>query len=92
MRSRPEAVKESMRCFPPGCEVRAREGMDLKVPASGMVGRVVSWFEDGSLGVVVEGGTIRGQCEPGWLEVVGYPAMTPDDVASILDHQAPTTP
>jgi hypothetical protein len=37
--------------WPPGCVVRARPGVVLMVPAPGVEGTVVSYFESGDLGV-----------------------------------------
>lgn len=51
LRARPEPVQKLMREFPPECKVMAREGVELMVPAPGVVGTVTSWFEDGTLGV-----------------------------------------
>lgn len=89
VRGRPESVQRLLRQWPPGTQVKAREGRELVVPAPGMVGRVVSWTEDGDLGVVAEGGgSIRATCDPEWLEAIGYPSVTPAQIATILDEQS----
>ena len=44
------SVRPFMRQFPPGCIVQAREGVELRCPAPGQIGRVVHWR--GSLGQV----------------------------------------
>ena len=85
LRSRPAPVQELLKMFPPGCKVRAREGVSLITPAPGKAGRVVSWTEDGSVSVVVPGDDTRGFCDPDWLEVVEFEeGMTSKDVAEAL--------
>ncbi len=78
LRSRPESIKKLMRKFPPACYVIATR--PLGMPAPGQIGQVMSYFESGlvsvqgrqSIGGVELGFEVRAQCEPEWLEVVGY--------------------
>lgn len=85
IRSRPPEVQESMKRWPPVCRVRAKADKMLHVPAPGVIGRVVSWYENGNLGVVAEGGgELRGECEPGWLELVEYDTLTPAGIEEAL--------
>lgn len=51
IRSRPMAVHVLMVAWPPACVVQTKPGVLLLVPAPGIFGEVVSYFEDGTLGV-----------------------------------------
>lgn len=91
MRSRPEPVRQLMRRFPPSCLVRADR--PLVCPAPGEVAQVVSIFEpsdgcpDGRVSVFDPESAInvRCECDPEWLEVVGYWGdMSPELVGVIL--------
>ncbi len=90
IRTRPKSVQDVLRRFPPGCLVKATT--TLMVPRQGTVGRVVSYFEDGSVSVqqAYEDDDLfhtRGQCETNWLELVGWvDGCGPDDVAAVLDE------
>jgi hypothetical protein len=86
MRDRPDSVKLTMRVFPPGCEVEAANGYDLKIPAEGIKGRVVGFTEHETVYVTVENGTIRGECGIDSLVVTDYPTFTPEQIAEILDE------
>jgi hypothetical protein len=81
--TRPHPVRRLMRDFPPSARVVARPGRAFMVPAPGVVGRVSSYFEDGTVGVVAPlpagitnrlgvGPLVSGQCPPEALVVVGY--------------------
>jgi hypothetical protein len=106
VRQRPPEVQKLMIDWPPGATVRAKPGEHLMAPAPAVEGRVASWFEDGTIGVeapmqdtrtspitgitVHSGETIRGQCNPGQLELVGYATfgetqITPELIRSIID-------
>jgi hypothetical protein len=88
IRSQPKSIHALMRKFPPGCLVRATR--PLVCPGLGEVGMVVSYLEEGGVTVVVNGNPIRGACQPDWLEVVLYQeGLTPEDVAAVLDAEAP---
>lgn len=52
VRSRPEGVQELMQEWPPLSIVRAIDGLTLLVPAPGVEGTVLSYFEDWRLGIV----------------------------------------
>jgi hypothetical protein len=84
VQSRPAPVARLLRRFPPMCKVVATR--PLLCPPPGMVGRVVSYFEDGeTVSVQCEGIAFRGRCDPDWLEVVGYTGRwTPEYVKGLL--------
>ena len=84
IRSRPPVVRDLMLKFPPSCLVRANT--PLRHPAPGVIGKVVSYLENGNVRVV-DGpdGDVAAECQPHWLEVVGYwNGVTPDRVREIL--------
>lgn len=89
VRSKPKAIQDLMRKFPPACRVLAS---GYAVPGAGLVGIVVSYFDDGHVGVVHEDpamnflfGTVRGECETSRLTVVGYTLpFTPEWVEEVL--------
>lgn len=88
--------------FPPGCIVRAVAGRELLVPAPGHTGAVVSYTDDGNVGVIgkpartitspITGNTIspaapiRATCDPDWLEVVRYSTVTPEAVLEAIEN------
>lgn len=84
IRSRPAVIKELMLRFPPSCLVKATR--PLACPHPGTLGIVTSLLEDGNVSVRQEPhGTVRAECEPEWLEVVGYHrGMTPQWVSEVL--------
>jgi hypothetical protein len=85
IRSRPANVQAMMRRFPPGCAVVATR--PLTVPAPGAVGRVVSYFDNGCVGVTCDGLDMRSQCQTDWLDVVGYlDGIDREAVARVLDE------
>lgn len=92
LRTRSEAVKQLVRRFPPSCVVRAV--IRFGFPAPGQVGIVRQWHEpgpdrpEGSVGVLAHPqGSISYDCEPGWLEVVGYHrGLTTEIVAALLQE------
>lgn len=71
MQARPDTVKALMRWFPPGCSVASKD-IDLLCPRPGQVATVISYFEDGSMTVGVEGSDLRHQVQVSWVKVVGY--------------------
>lgn len=100
LRGRDE-IHELMLAWPPGTKVTSREDAPLMIPAPGLVGVVVSWFENGTVGVEApmaatltspitgytaeQGQTIRGECDPTRLEILEYDQWTPEDVQAALD-------
>ena len=89
VRSRPDSVKALMLAFPPSCVVRAVDGRKLYCPAPGHLGIVTSYIKGGTL-TVRDGpdGGVRFECQPDWLEVVGYwSGLTPQIMAEILAAQ-----
>ncbi len=87
LRSRPRRLWALMFHLPPTCLVRANK--PLMCPAPGAVGVVISYteHEDGDHGVRVhvDGCPVQGECDPSWLEVVGYQGpFTPAFVARTL--------
>lgn len=103
LRSRPEAIQRVAREFPPGCTVRTKPGVILLVPAPGVDGDVVSYYEDGHLGVAAPlsiphpehgwgdaepGERAQAHVDPDLLELRGEPALTRADVAAMLEGPA----
>lgn len=89
IRSRPACLHDLMIKFPPSCRVRALR--PLHVPRPGTEGQLLSYVEDqknGKHSVTVfelPDGKIRAQCQPEWLEVVGYyENVTPEFVKMAL--------
>lgn len=93
LRTRPGAVQQLMLRFPPSCIVRAVDGKQLLCPAPGTHGIVTSYSEPSEekpkgLVSVRDGpyGSVRHQCLPEWLEVVGYwKGLTPERLKKILE-------
>lgn len=83
MKTRPDCIKEVMVRFPPGCLVMANR--PLLCPIPGSIGVVFSYFEDGGLTILQHPESdLRAQCQPDWLEVVGYRGdLTPEKVKAI---------
>ena len=90
MSSRPRAVKDIMIRFPPACLVRSKPGCDLMTPEPGATGFVNGYREKGDgtiMLLVVQGpkGRVLAECDPDWLEVVGYRSgQTPDFVRGVI--------
>ena len=82
MRTRPDSVKELMKRFPPAALIKAVEGRKLMCPSPGEVAVVGSYNEKGTIGAARITGMDENtgfyecsdiyQCQPEWLEVVGY--------------------
>lgn len=85
--SRPPEIQRLMIDWPPEARVRAKDGAVLMVPAPGLVGKIVSWFEAGNVGVLAPlaigvrtpageelgaGEELRGECDPEKLEIVEF--------------------
>ena len=68
MKSRPKVIVDLMLLFPPDCKVKANR--DLVTPGPGKIGMVASYFENGTVSVVVPGQWIKGLCDIKWLELV----------------------
>jgi hypothetical protein len=90
LKDRPPIIKEMMLKFPPSCVVKANR--PLHCPAPGGFAIVTSYFEpseekpNGLISVRngPEGDT-RHQCQPEWLEVVGYwQGVTPERLQHIF--------
>lgn len=100
VQDRPPAVQQLIRDWPPGAKVMAAEDVELAVPAPGIVGRVNSYFEDGSLGIIAPvqhmmaspltgtiidmGEPIKGQCRPEQLVLLEEDFITRHDVEQAL--------
>jgi hypothetical protein len=99
VRSRPDSVQALMREWPPMAIVRTRPGVVLLVPAPGIDGTVVSYFESGGLGVAAPitlphpehgfgaatpGDLTRAEVSPNQVQLVDEPIWTRVDVASAL--------
>jgi hypothetical protein len=99
VRGRPESVQALMRDWPPTAIVRTRPGVTLLVPAPDVDGTVVSYFENGRLGVAAPitiphpehgfgaatpGEMAKAECSPDQLQLVREPLWTRDDVALAL--------
>jgi hypothetical protein len=84
IRSRPDHIKQIMMLFPPGCNVIANR--PLVIPPPGEIRTVVSYFEDGSIGVYDEDTNCRAQCQPEWLELFSEnPICTTKHVRELLE-------
>lgn len=91
LHTRPQFIKEMMIKFPPSCLVKANR--PLHCPQEGTVGIVTSYNEadiehpNGKLSVrQFPDATVRSQCLPEWLEVVGYyKNLTPERIKEILN-------
>lgn len=97
------AIHELAIAFPPGCKVTSREDAPLLVPAPGTIGIVISYYEEGLVGVVAEldrdvtspvsgvtlekGEPLKGQCDPGRLVLVECDSLTQDDVRELLGRR-----
>jgi hypothetical protein len=72
--------------------VEAKAMRPLLCPAEGKLGVVFSYIQkpDGSVNLrVSEGpdGPLGAECEPGWIEVVGYYRnLTPAVIAGLIEH------
>ena len=90
LRNLPERIRDTVVQFPPSCLVKTVECVNLKCPAPGTVGIVMSYFEAGTLGVVQSPkGIVRAQCMPTDLEAVAYrPPCDPDWMKKVLDGEA----
>lgn len=88
LRERPAKLYPLIRRFPPGCTVKAK--VPLVCPGPGKTGHVVSYYESGkTVGVLGEdtfmgAGTVKADCDPDDLEVVGYLKCTPEDIGDML--------
>lgn len=86
IRSRPASVQKLMCRFPPGCVVKTKEHVSLGVPIKGTYGIVMSYYEEGYLGVR-QGltGSFVAQCSPDDLELVNCRSkLQVRDVLTIL--------
>lgn len=90
IRAKPAEVKAMMIAFPPSCIVVATR--ELRVPAPGTHGVVVSYFHDihtrkVTLGVAQSPtSNLAAQCEAEWLERVGvWKGLSPEKVQAIID-------
>lgn len=91
-----DKIHDLVVAWPPGTKVTSHENTPLMVPAPGIVGVVVSWFENGTVGVdapmaetltspitghtVKRGQTLRGECDPDKLVFLEYGEWTPDQM------------
>jgi len=83
LKTRPAVIIELILKFPPDAKVKANRTLDL--PRPGEIGIVSSYFEDGTISVVVPNRDIRAQCRPEWLELVACrPGMSPKDIKERL--------
>jgi hypothetical protein len=95
--ARPAEVQRLMIDWPPQAQVRAKEGERLMIPAPGVVGEVVSWFEGGSVGVLAPlvvdmtaarggelnaGDELSAECDPAKLEIVEFATFG----ETLIDH------
>lgn len=85
--SRPPGVQEVIRRFPPACTVRTKEGVELNVPAPGLLAQVVSYREVGDKVFVIARGRLRGEgpffdaeCNPDDLELDAEGTVTRETV------------
>lgn len=95
-----EAIHESVEMWPPTCKVTSTMEKPLLCPAPGIVGEVMSYCEDGTIGVaapilndltspitgqtVKAGEWIKGECDPSSLVLLEYGDVTPDDVRAAI--------
>lgn len=80
VRSRPDAIKEMMRKFPPGCYVTGTKPLDCPYPGS--MAQIRSYIEpdeenpEGLISVVGTsnrlGSEVTAYCAPSWLSVIEY--------------------
>jgi hypothetical protein len=82
--------------FPPGCEVQARVGKVLGVPAPGRKAVIHCYTEKGGGGGMLKlvdyevahgrpGPQVIAECDPDWVEVVQYEdGWTPDVVRAVI--------
>lgn len=90
LRSRPVAVQNLARQFPPFCRVQATR--PLACPAPGQAGEVASYLETGTVTVECDGVSFRAECQPEWLEIVGYTEpFTPEWVEAVLGGKGVAT-
>lgn len=87
LRDRPALLYPLIRRFPPGCSVRAK--VPLVCPGPGKVGRVISYFEGGTVGVLGEDtfmgmGDVKAECSPDDLELVSSEMVSPEEIADLL--------
>lgn len=94
-----------IREWPPGCKVTSHEDAPLMIPAPGIVGTVVSWFEAGTVGVLAPmaeartspitritleaGEQIRGECDPARLVFLEEGDITRADIEATLAAEGP---
>lgn len=90
IRTKPPEVKKMMIVFPPSCIVKAK--VELRVPAPGTCGIVISYFYDVNtkkvtLGVLQSPGSdLAAQCEAEWLEVVGvWKGLDSEKIKAIIE-------
>lgn len=97
----PEGIHDLIVEWPPGTKVTSHEDHPLMFPAPGIVGYVVSYFEDGNIGVlapaersitspitgetVKQGEMVTGECKPEWLVFLEHGPVTPDDVRACFN-------
>lgn len=83
-----DAIHELARAWPPGCKVTSHEDTPLACPAPGIVGRVVSYFESGNIGVLAPmrwtGVRFQGECDPAQLVFLEEGEITRADVEKAL--------
>lgn len=70
-RSRPDVIKDLMRKFPPRCVVRSAPGHSHHIPADGGIAHVVSYNENGCVGVTDDRRRLA-HCAPDAIEIVEF--------------------
>jgi len=94
LKKRPSSITKLLIRFPPSCLVQANR--TLMCPAPGETGIVTSYFEpddehpEGMVSVRNHGTDtpVKAQCEPVWLNVVGYHrGITPEVVKKLLGEE-----
>lgn len=100
--SLPNGVHDLVIEWPPGTKVTSHEDHPLMIPAPGIVGYVVSYFDDGNVGVIApmqgtvtspitgitvkDGELIRGECKPELLVFLEHGVVTPEDVRAAFSR------
>ena len=87
IRSRPPAVQDVMKQFPPSCVVKANRR--LLNPAPGQEAVIMSYIEGNPMTVRVMDETgankVAAECQLDWLEVVRYTGnITPEFIEKVL--------
>lgn len=88
IRTRPPIVQASLRDFPPGCVVKTKPTASKRIPAPGTMGILVSYFENGLVGVMQSPAScIRAQVHVSELEyVTGRKHWTREDINAVLGN------